>query len=201
MIKINLIAEAPTTPAARRKRTEVSLGAKQGDMILLIVLGLAVAVGGINWYLLSSKNARLRERERAAQEERDKLQVFIERVEQLEAKRDVLKQKITIIDQLKQNQFGPVRIMDEVSRALPDLTWLEQMNLQGNQVTLSGRAMDENAVANYITNLDESLFFQEPSLTDLSRADGDTFRFTLTCVFTYKPPKIEGQQVTDETGT
>jgi len=201
MIKINLIAEAPTTPSARRIRKEFSLGAKQGDMILLIVLGLAVTVGGVNWYLLSSKNSRLQDRERAAREERDKLQYFIERVETLEETRDVLKHKITIIDQLKQNQFGPVRIMDEVSRALPDLTWLEQMNLKGNLVTLVGRAIDENAVANYITNLDESPFFEEPSLADLARADSDSFRFTLTCIFTYQPPEISGEQPAEETGT
>ena len=190
MIKINLISETPTAAVAKRKRPEFSLGAKQGDIILITVLAIAIAVSGTWWFLLKSKRADLKSTERQRTVERNKLQPFIDKVEELEAKRALLKSKVDVINDLKNKQHGPVRIMDEVSRALPDLVWLTQLSLAGNAITLTGQAMDENAVANYYSNLDSSPFFQEPALRDLARSKGDSFAFTMDCSFTYAPPEI-----------
>lgn len=200
MIRINLVTEATAPAVTRRARREVSLGVRQGDIILLAMLVVAFVVVGGNWYLLSNERANLQEHERELKVEREKLQVYIDKVKQLEKKRDLLKHKIEIIDQLKRNQHGPVRIMDEVSRALPDLVWLDNMSVAAKVVTLQGRAMDENAVANYISNLDASPFFQEPTLVDLARVGREIFRFKLTCVFTYAPPKLKGSQQATEAG-
>ena len=190
MIKINLISEAPTATVTKRKRTEFSLGAKQGDIILVVVLAIAVAVSGTWWFLLKSKRSDLKELQRQRTAERNELQPFIDKVEELEAKRTLLKRKVDVINDLKNKQHGPVRIMDEVSRALPELVWLTQLKLAGNSLTLTGQAMDENAVANYYSNLDSSPFFEEPVVKNLARR-GEDFAFTLTAVFTYEPPEIE----------
>ena len=103
----------------------------------------------------------------------------------------LLKSKVDVINDLKNKQHGPVRILDEVSRALPELVWLTQLKLSGTAITLTGEAMDENAVANYYSNLDSSPFFEEPVVKNLARKRGDDFGFTLTAVFTYEPPEIE----------
>ena len=190
MIKINLISEAPTAAVTRRKRPEFSLGAKQGDIILVTVLAISMAISGTWWFLLKSKLADLKELERQRTVERDELKPFIDKVEELETKRALLKRKVDVINELKNKQHGPVRIMDEVSRALPELVWLTQLKLTGNNITLVGDAMDENAVANYYSNLDASPFFEEPVVKNLARK-GDDFAFTLTAVFTYEPPEIE----------
>ncbi|NOZ78208.1 MAG: hypothetical protein GXP48_03295 [Acidobacteria bacterium] len=191
MIKINLVTEVSVPTAARRKKREISLGAKPGDTILLIVLILSFLVIGANWYLLNAKKAHLEGTRNQLRTERDQLKTYIDKVQTLQTERDALKHKIDIIDQLKKQQHGPVRIMDEVSKALPDLLWLDAMTVKGKVVTLKGRAMDENAVANYIGNLDASPFFQEPNLVDLRLGGGGIYTFTLTCVFTYNPPEIK----------
>jgi type IV pilus assembly protein PilN len=190
MIKINLVAEVPAAAAKKRARPEFSLGAKQGDILLVIVLGISLVVVGTRWFLLKNTRDNLRETRQQRRIERDELRPFIEKVEELEAKRDRLKHKINVINTLKQNQRGPVRIMDEVSRALPDLVWLTQMDLKGTTLQLRGVAMDENAVANYISNIDGSPFFQEPTLKDMARSSADSFSFTMHCAFTYAPPEI-----------
>ncbi len=190
MIKINLVTEAPTAAVSKRKRPEFSLGARQGDIILITVLAIAIAVSGTWWFLLKSKRADLKSTERQRTVERNELQPFIDKVEELETKRALLKSKVDVINDLKNKQHGPVRIMDEVSRALPDLVWLTKLVLAGNAITLTGEAMDENAVANYYSNLDSSPFFEEPVVKNLARK-GDDFSFTLTAVFTYEPPEIE----------
>jgi type IV pilus assembly protein PilN len=192
MIKINLVAEAPAAAAAKkRRRPEFSLGAKQGDVILLITLAVAAAVVGTRWFLLDSTRDRLKAEEAQKRRERDELKPFILKVEELERKRETLKHKIEVINDLKNNQQGPVRIMDEVSRALPELVWLTGMDLQGTALVINGMAMDENAIANFIANLNSSPFVtEEVAVKDIRRAQGDIFQFTLTAVFTYTPAEI-----------
>ena len=200
MIKINLVAETPAASTVKVERPQFSLGAKQGDIILMIVLVLACIVIGTQWYLLSSNRSHLREVERERRRERDELLVYIKKVEELEARREALRHKINVINELKRNQQGPVRIMDEVSRALPELVWLTSLTLKGTDVAIGGVAMDENAVANYISNLDASPFFDEPVLKNLSRSRGDTFSFTLNCMFNNFPPEIAAAEGSQQTG-
>ena len=191
MIKINLVTEAPAAAAVKKKRPETAKAVRKGDVILLTVLVLALAVTGGKWYLLSSEREDRRQTQGRLKVERDKLQKFIKKAEELEAKRAALQHKINVINDLKNAQTGPVRIMDEVSKALPELVWLESLNLNGTALSLGGKAMDENAVANYISNLDASPYFREPVLKDMSRARGETFQFRLDCVFVHTPPKID----------
>jgi len=183
MIKINLTGEPTAAAATKRKRPEISLGARQGDIILVPVLVLSFIVVGLMWYHLSNKLDGLKARESDLRREKEQLQQYIDKVDELEKKRAMLKERIDIINDLKARQHGPVRVMDEVSKALPDLVWLRRMALDGNVVTLEGSAMDENAVANYITNLDESPFFSEPVLVDMSRGTKESYDFKLTCTF------------------
>ena len=65
------------------------------------------------------------------------------------------------------------------------------MGLSGNVLTLNGKAKDENAVANYIANLDASPFFGEPELKDMRSAGEESFSFQLSCVFNYTPQVAE----------
>ena len=200
MIKINLVAEAPARlKGPKGPRSELSLGARQGDILMLVVLGIALLGIGTRWLLLKNERDHLREVERTKRAERDELQPYIQKVQELEPKRDQPRHKISVINNLKQNQRGPVRIMDEVSRALPDLVWLTKMTMRGSNLTISGVAMDETAVANYISNLDSSPFFQEPTLKRMARGKEDTFSFVLDCTFTYAPPELSGEDAASGT--
>ena len=133
MIKINLVAEAPAAAVVQAERPKFSLGAKQGDIILMIVLASG-RHRGRHPVVPPDQQAHsdLREVERERRRERDELLVYIKKVEELEARREALRHKINVINELKQNQQGPVRIMDEVSRALPELVWLTSSHPQGH---------------------------------------------------------------------
>jgi type IV pilus assembly protein PilN len=126
-----------------------------------------------------------------AQIEVDKLAPIIAEVEQFKAKKAKLENKVNIISQLKNNQQGPVQIMDEISRALPELLWMDRMQVSGQSITLTGRAFNTNAVANFLENLDRVPQFQEPVLQDTSQA-GQTYSFVIRFSFTHVP-EAEGQ--------
>lgn len=186
MIKINLLAEARAERIARAPLIALGAGNLNNYLLLgLIILGLAFV--GLRYWKLSSTLAAIKAEIVVNQREFERLKPIIAEVEAFKKKNAELKHKIEVIEQLKQNQYGPVRVMDEVSKALPDLLWLTTMGLAGSTLSLQGQALNENAVANFISNLAASPFFAEPSLKIMSQDDRGVFTFDLSCTFTQTP--------------
>jgi type IV pilus assembly protein PilN len=186
MIKINLLVEARAEKAARAPL--ISLGAANINnyaLVGLIIVGLVFA--GLRWWKLSGRLADIKTEIATNQREFERLKPIITEVEAFKKKNLELKHRIEVIEQLKQNQYGPVRVMDEVSKALPDLLWLTSMSLRGNVIEVSGQALNENAIANFISNLSASPFFAEPSLSNMTQDDRGVFTFALSCTFTRTP--------------
>ena len=188
MIKINLIAEGKK--AVTRKSKAAAGGAPPTDMSQLLLLGglvLGLALWGGYWFYLKHQIAVRAEKIAEHEAEVRRLESIIKEVEDYKVKKAALEHKIDVINQLKQNQQGPVRIMDQVSRALPELLWLERMDVTGTSIGVSGSAFNINAIANFIENLDKSQEFQEPILRDSARA-GQVYNFGINFTFTPPPP-------------
>jgi type IV pilus assembly protein PilN len=186
MIKINLLVEVRAEKVS--KAPLVSLGgANINNFILLGVLAVAFGYAGLKWYRLTSQVQALDRDISTSRQEFERLKPIIVEVESFKKKNLELKHKIDVIEQLKANQYGPVRIMDEVSKALPESVWLINMSLAGNLLTVRGQALNENAVASFITNLRASPFFAEPTLGIMQQDERGIFSFDLTCTFTRTP--------------
>lgn len=189
MIKINLIQEGKRPVAATRKAMpKLALGAGNlGQWLLLAGLVLGIAVFGV-WYFLAQRALNTKRAEvAAAQREVDELAQVIKEVEAFKAKKAELEKKIAVINQLKLNQKGPVQIMDQVSRALPELLWLTNMDVTGKTILLRGQAFNTNAVANFIENLDRVPEFSEPVLRDTSERAA-LYDFQISVGFDLSPP-------------
>lgn len=199
MVNINLLSEGRKPAVAKRQQQPSFVGGDEDArgrfwLFALILLGLLAFAG--YWYVLHRTITGLDTDITAAQKEVDELAPIIREVEQYKAKKAELQHKIQIINDLKENQRGPVRIMDQISRALPELLWLDRMTLRGNTVTLTGQAFNTNAVANFIDNLDAVPEFQEPVLKDTQQRRG-VYSFTIN--FNYSTtPKAAG--AADENG-
>src|SRR4029077_9891191 len=116
---------------------------------------------------------------RAAEAEVQRLAAVLKEVEDYKQKKAELERKIGVINDLKANQRGPVRVMDYVSRALPELLWLDQMIMKGDSIHLEGRAFNTNAVANFIDNLDKVPEFDEPTLKSAEAQQGGVYKFVI----------------------
>ena len=97
------------------------------------------------------------------------------------------KVKISIINDLKSQQKVPVRVMDEVSAALPALVWLTRMDDKKGTLVIAGRALNTNAVATFIESLDQVEFFDEPVLKNTQQRAG-VYNFVINVKFT-RPPE------------
>lgn len=200
MIRINLLSEGRRPVTVRKKRASSGGGFNFGSIdvasvAMLGVLLLALVVSFGHSFLLGRTINRIRGEVNEAQIEVDKLAPIIAEVEQFKAKKAKLENKVDIITRLKTNQQGPVQIMDEISRALPELLWMDRMQVTGQSITLSGQAFNTNAVANFLENLDRVPEFQEPVLQDASQA-GQTYSFVIRFSFTHVPDAERSNRAT-----
>jgi len=164
MIRINLLAEAK--PVRKKRGVSALGGAGRLNTILIgVAMGVAVLALLIHWWILSSAIKAQEEKIRVAQVEVTRLESVLKEVKDFETKKAKLQKKVDLINQLKQNQKGPVRLMDEVSKALPDLVWLERLDNRGNSISITGKAFNPPAVANFLENLKRVSAFQEPKVS------------------------------------
>ncbi|HSS76082.1 MAG TPA: PilN domain-containing protein [Thermoanaerobaculia bacterium] len=175
MIKINLLSEGKRT-VRKSKPTAAGGGRMEGKDIgqWLLVLGLLLGIGAlaINWWFLNKAVEEKTAEVAAAQREVDAMASVIKEVEDYKAKKSELERKIGVINDLKANQQGPVRVMDYISRALPELLWLDRLRMSADTIELEGRAFNTNAVANFIENLDKVPEFDEPILKSTEQQTG-----------------------------
>jgi type IV pilus assembly protein PilN len=186
LIRINLLTEARAA-AAKKKGPALPTGAKLNNLLLIGGLALGLIYIGTMFLVLTSKRRHLDEEIGKAREEVARLKSIIDEVKGYEDKKRSLEAKIALINSLKTNQKGPVRLMDEVSKALPDLVWLTDMVMQGGQLTLKGRTLSPNAVATYLENLKKSPYFAEPVFKNLGREPGPQgiYAWEMTVTFTH----------------
>jgi type IV pilus assembly protein PilN len=187
MIKINLLSEGKRPAAVRKARGAGEVRDLALWMLLFGALLGVLAAAGYWWYL----NGKLKEKQEEvaqAQKEVDALQAVIKEVEDFKKKKKNLADKIAIINELKSNQRGPVRVMDYISRALPELLWLDRLKMNASSIEIDGRAFNPNAVANFMDNLDKVPEFKEPVLKD-TNAEGNVYRFSITFDYSFVPKK------------
>lgn len=197
MIKINLVGEGRKPVVARTTTRQRKMPTLQGEQIALYAL-IAVATVGLIvlglWYLKLNGQIKDNKRQIAqAQQRVAELSDIIRQVEEFERKEKLLQRKIEVITDLKNGQRGPVELMDEISKALPDLLWLDRLQQRGNEITLSGRAFNTNAIASFVENLDRVPSISEPDVRDIVNR-GEVYNFTV--IFTKAPPKSEEEEQT-----
>jgi Tfp pilus assembly protein PilN len=192
VIRINLLTEAKAA-AAKKKAPILPTGAKLNNLLFIGGFALPIVIILAAGLILSATRRNLDEEIGKARVEAERLRSIIEEVQSYETKKASLEAKIALINNLKTNQKGPVRLMDELSRALPDLVWLSDMTVSGDQVALKGRTLSPNAVATYLENLKKSPFFAEPVFRNLGQeGTGQSGIYGWEMTLTFRPAAVLG---------
>lgn len=158
MIRINLL----TTERKAAKRALAFDPAKQITAVCATVLLVAVAAVGWRYWLVSRDGARVDEEITAAQQETRRLHSVIVQVQQFEQRKAQLQQRVTLIEQLRKEQIGPVHMLDQISQSLPDTMWLTEMKQTGapGEVLIEGRSLSLTGLSDFVANLERSGYFQ-----------------------------------------
>ena len=159
MIRINLIAGERR--AAKTEGRTFQIGQKVtvlGSMLLL------VTALGLSWRYWANMQAeeQMAQDIAAARREEARLAEVLKQVANLEEQRAQWQQRVALIDELRRGQAAPVHIIDQISRSLPDMTWLTSVKQDNYDVTIEGRCTSLTALSDFVANLESTKYFKRP---------------------------------------
>ncbi len=186
MLQINLL---PVRLMKKRMQAQKEL-AMMGTALAAFCLLLA----GV-WFWQSSVVASLEEKRQTLQRKKDELAPLLAELKKLKKKKIELQRKASIIKKLRKESPLTVRILDEVANNTDNQRmWLTSLEQQGGHLTLTGVALDNHTIAQYMDNLKASRFVVDVALGDSSLkevAGRNLKKFTLNCTIAYPAEKRE----------
>jgi type IV pilus assembly protein PilN len=155
MPRINLL---PWREADRkRKRQEFIVGAV-GALVIAGLLGLAV-----NLKLESAVSAQ-NERNQLIKDQIVDVDKQITEILDLEARKEKLKARIEVIEQLQRSRPVVVHLIDQLVRTLPDGVYYTSVKQTGDQLQFAGIAQSSTRVSALMRNIESSEYLSDPSL-------------------------------------
>ena len=189
MIRINLLA----AERDKTKKKAVTLGTTGQKLTVgcSLILVLAVLFIGWRYWALSRDSAQIDAEISAAQQETTRLHSVIQQVQQFEQQKARLQQRVVLIEQLRKGQTGPVHMLDQISRALPQMLWLTELkqSATGTDVVLDGRCTTLTGLSEFVSNLEASGYFKRSiEIIDTKSEVGGTppselIKFTIKATF------------------
>ncbi len=190
MIKVNLLSpeKKQVTPGMATAETfaddtrenKASIPAIIGASVLTVFI-----IGGL-YFLQSNKLSNVKKTLEERRARLVELEEVIQTLKTLENTKKILKNKVDIIQNLNSRKQVAVKMMDQLSRALPEMVWLTNMRFTNNTLSLSGSALSNNLIADFINNLKSTNYFTNIQFKDSVRrkqSGVDVFNFRLDCVF------------------
>jgi len=185
MIRINLLA-------AERAQVKKKLPFQAGQKLIVagsLILVLALLSIGWRYWSLGRQSTQLDADIASAQQERTRLQSIIEKVQDFEARKAQLSQRVVLIEGLRREQKGPVHMLDEISKALPPMVWLTELKQVVGDVVIDGTSTTQTGVSDFVNNLEASGYFKRSIDIVSTRAvsspqpPGELVSFTLRAQF------------------
>ena len=179
MIRINLL------PARALKKKEST---RQFFSILVLCGILAVIVIAYLHFSLTNQINKVNNQILSYNEEIKQLKIDTKDVNKFKAEQEDLQRRIQVIQTLQQAKTGPVRVLDNLSMTLPGKLWLTSLKEKDGKMEIKGIAMDNPAIAQFMTNLENTEVINNVELIvsqQLERKDIKLQEFTLTCDVQY----------------
>jgi type IV pilus assembly protein PilN len=156
MIRINLL---PIRQIKKKQRLQQEVA---GFGILVSVLAIFLIFFSMS---LTRKVDALQQDIKVLDGTKKKYNQIIAEIKQLEKAQDLLEKKITIIRELKRNTQINVRVLDELASVTPsERLWLNSLQHSGARLVLSGVALDNSTIAQFMERLTRSAYFTDADL-------------------------------------
>ncbi|MGW8194882.1 MAG: PilN domain-containing protein [Desulforhopalus sp.] len=160
MLKINLLPVRQLKKRAKAKKQLFGM-----FFLFLAVLCLLGVTGLLQAQKISSLQADLA----ALKKEKDSYAPTLARIDKPKKDKEELARKTEIIKKLKEDSSLTVRTLDEVANRIDnERMWLDSLQQQNASLRLSGVALDNQTVAQFMDNLKDSPFVQDVDLASSS---------------------------------
>ncbi len=179
MVYINLL---PVRDIRRRARARAQL---LTGLILFLLLLVALAATGL-W-----QAGRIRQAEselNKLRQEKEHYSQIIRQIKKMEKEKDLLEKKISVIKKLKKSSSLTVHVLDEIANRTPsERMWLTELSQEGSKLQITGMALDNRTIANYMENLKNSPYIETVNLASSAQktyAGRNLKAFSLSCSIT-----------------
>lgn len=200
MVRINLLSEQEKQkkkrPAAGPRVPRIAAPTAVplplvGGLIMLLVLAGAVFV----YFNQNQEAAALEERVEVARQDSTRYARTIVKIRQMETSQSAILARIEAIQAVDQGRFRWPHILDELSRALPDKTWLTSVTRgdeaeSPDRIEITGVTFSSLTLTQFMTNLESSPYLQNVSLigSNRSQVEGlDVTSFALVAAYAQPP--------------
>jgi len=160
-----------------------------GAAMPLVFIGAGLLLGCLflfyfyhSWQTqLNEENVRIKQ----LTSQKTELEQIKLQVEAFEKQKQVLQQRVSTIEQLQKDRTGGQELLDQVANTVSraENLWLTSMTKKGTAITFEGAAASINSVANFITALKRSGYFQKIEIKESKQDDKNsnvqTFLFTI----------------------
>jgi len=161
MIRINLLGDDTAIDSS-------------GKMIVAGFCASLIALCAIFYFVQSSYsnqiealNIDIGEKE----QELVRLEKVTKEVKDLEAKEAEYNSKIAVIANLKMSKLGPVRILDDLNRSVPEHAWVVSLKEEAGLMRIDGKAIDNQTIAGFMRELEQSDYVKSVDLGETRQSD------------------------------
>jgi len=175
MIKINLL---------KVRKEKKKFAVRKEILVFIFSLVVLVACLLVVYFMLDREI-----KETLAQISKTKAQIaqyksLAEEFKKAKENHRILQQKLNIINTLRKEKSTPAKVLDQLCIDKPEKIYFESVKKDGSKVGIEGIALDDETVANFMTNLRKSKIFKNVDLivseqTELSKIK--LKKFILSC--------------------
>jgi len=175
MIKINLLL-------ARKEKKKIGI---RREVIILSasLIFLFLILGFVHWRTYQDKEEALL-RISQTKSEIAHFKSLTTEVNKAKEAQKALQEKLNVIHTLRKEKSSPARVLDELSILKPEKIQLESLKKEGAKLGIEGIALDDETVANFMTNLRKSKLFRNVDLVVSEQSEQSRVKlkkFTLSC--------------------
>ena len=141
---------------------------KERKLKFLIALGgaavVAILTAGAGWLLMDTMVSAQQARNTELKTEIAILDRKIEKINDLEARKQNFVSRMQVIEKLQRSRPEIVHIFDEIAKRIPDGVYLTSITQTGTRLKFEGVAQSSTRVSAFMRNIDGSDYLKNPEL-------------------------------------
>jgi Tfp pilus assembly protein PilN len=200
--EVNLLPGSSPRPGRRRPGLSLSVPRIRvrgvDRWVAMAVVAWLAAPAALGWLYLDAQTTRteLEDAIHVAVQDSARYAGIIAATQSLQARRDTVAQKLQIIQEIDAGRYVWAHILDEVSRALPDYTWLTGLaQITGGshpRFRIEGRTGNNIALTRFMKDLESSPFLREVKLTSTQQVrENEDLVYAFMLEASYEDPPTE----------
>lgn len=160
MARINLL---PWRQEERERRN------KEFITLVVAVTLLALLAAFASWSYFNNALDEQRDANALIEQENTRLDTVLVEIDSLEQRREDIISRMQVIQDLQGRRPVPVRLWDDLAKAMPPALYLNNLKREGDTLTLTGLADNPNVVSSLIRNLDKSKWMDGSAVSNIQQ--------------------------------